>query len=220
MSIQSLFTKCVNFRHKVKRNLWLKQLRKRNHNHSFSLITNNCVGGVICHDLGEQFRSPTVNLWIPNDNFLSFAQNLRYYLSCEIEEIHDKSIPYPVGRIIPKDEQHIPVVVYFQHYASFEEAYAKWKERSKRINYDHLYYIWDYDKSESSEELAAFDRWDARRLVILHEPIGGIRHYQITTCYRNDPKHGKLLKVIERTGKRYLDEIDYLGFLNGERKNP
>lgn len=217
MSSDLFFSKCKNLWYRVKRDLWLKQLRKRNQNHNFSLVTNNCVGGVICHDLGEQFRSPTVNLWIPNDCFLAFAQNLQYYLSCEIEEIQDESKPYPVGRIIPQDEQHIPITLYFQHYQSFEEACAKWKERSKRVNYDQLYFIWDYDKNECSDELLMFDRWDVRKLVILHEPIRGIQHFELTTCYQNAPQHGKLLKVIEETGKRYLDEIDYLGFLNGER---
>lgn len=217
MSIKLFFSKCNNVINRVRRNLWLKRLRKKNHNHTFSLITNNCVGGVICHDLGEQFRSPTVNLWIPNDCFLSFAQNLRYYLSCEIEEMQDESKPYPVGRIVPRDDQHIPIPLFFQHYSSFEEAIAKWKERSKRVNYDYLYYIWDYDKKECSEELIAFDRWNVRKLVIIHEPISGIQHFEITRCYQNDPQHGKLLKIIEKTGKRYLDEIDYLGFLNGER---
>lgn len=217
MSIKLFFGKCKNVLNRVRRNLWLTRLRKKNHNHTFSLITNNCVGGVICHDLGEQFRSPTVNLWIPNACFLPFAQNLRYYLSCEIEEMHDESKPYPVGRIVPRDEQHIPIVLYFQHYSSFEEASAKWKERSKRVNYDHLYYIWDYDEKVCTEELLAFDRWDVHKLVILREPISGIQHFEITTCYRNDPQHGKLLKIIEKTGKRYLDEIDYLGFLNIER---
>ena len=140
----SILKKGINYWRRFKRERWLKQLRKKNDNHDFSLITNDCVGGVIYHDLGEQFRSPTVNLWLSNDHFLEFAQNLKYYLSCDIKETPDKTKPYPVGTIIPKDDDHIPVEINFMHYASFDEGYSKWKERSARVNYDRLYFIWHF----------------------------------------------------------------------------
>lgn len=208
--------KGINYWRRIKRELWLKQLRSRNHNHDFSLITNDCVGGVICHDLGEQFRSPTVNLWISNDQFLQFAQNLKYYLSCEMLETPDDSKPYPVGTIVPKDDKHIPVKVYFEHYPTFEAGYAKWKERSTRVNYDRLYFIWHFFDEGKTENLKTFDCWEARKLIILHEPLDGIHHAEVTDCYNLNPRHGKLLNIIEQTGRRYLDEIDYLGFLNGK----
>ena len=212
----TVLTKGVNYLNKVKRERWLKQLREKNHNHDFSLITNDCVGGVICHDLGEQFRSPTVNLWIPNAHFLAFVQDLKYYLSCEIWETPDASKPYPVGMIIPKDEDHIPIEVNFMHYSSFAEGYAKWKERSERVNYDRLYFIWHFFDDEHSERILAFDRWDARTLTILHEPVEGIQNGEVVDCYRENPYNGKILTVIEKTGKRYLDDVDYIGFLSRE----
>ena len=216
MNKSTVFTKGVYYYRRLKREQWLKQLREMNHNHDFSLITNDCVGGVICHDLGEQFRSPTVNLWIPNEHFLEFAQNLRYYLSCDMEEKPDTSKSYPVGRIIPNDDQHIPIEVNFQHYASFEEGYTKWQERSKRVNYDRLYFIWHYFGEAETDRIVVFDRWNVRKLVILHEPLKEIQHSEVTTCYRSDPHNGKILDVVEQTGKRYLDEIDYVSFLNRE----
>ena len=214
MEINDLARKGINAWRNVKRKQWLNHLRKKNHNHDFSLITNDCVGGVIYHDLGEQFRSPTVNLWIPQDQFLDFAQNLQYYLSCEIEETPDDSKPYPVGTIIPKDDQHIPIQINFMHYHSFEEGYAKWKERSARVNYDRLYFIWHFFDEEDTGKVSAFDRWNVPRLVILHKPLKGLQNSEVTDCYNQDPHNGKILDVIPQTGKRYLDEIDYIGFLN------
>lgn len=211
-----ILVKGVNYLKRVKRERWLKQLRKANRNHDFSLITNDCVGGVICHDLGEQFRSPTVNLWIPNAHFLAFVQDLKYYLSCEIRETPDASKSYPVGTIIPKDDAHIPVEVNFEHYVSFEDGYAKWKERSKRVNYDRLYFIWHFFDDDHSERILAFDRLDARTLAILHEPVEGIKNGAVVNCYNEDPYNGKILSVIEKSGKRYLDDVDYIGFLSQE----
>lgn len=214
MRKSSLIEKGIHYLRRRRRERWLKRLRKENRNHDFSLITNDCVGGVISHDLGEQFRSPTVNLWFPNECFLAFAQDLAYYLSCEIKETPDATKPYPVGTIVPKDDRHIPVVVNFMHYRSFEEACAKWKERSARINYDRLYYIWHFYDDAHTERIIAFDRWNVRKLAILHEPIEGIRDSAVTSCYEQNPYNGKILAVVEKTGKRYLDEIDYIGFLN------
>ena len=211
-----VLTKAINYYRRLKREHWLRQLRRKNHNHDFSLITNDCVGGVICHDLGEQFRSPTVNLWIPNRCYLEFVQDLKYYLSCDMEEAPNTDKPYPVGKIIPKDEQHIPIEVNFKHYKSFAEAYEKWKERSKRVNYDRLFFIWHFFDDENVERIKAFDRLEVRKLIILHEPIVGLQNFEVTTCYRQDPHNGKILDVITKTGKRYLDGIDYAGFLNRE----
>lgn len=210
----NILTKGINYLHRQKREKWLKELRGRNRNHDFSLITNDCVGGVISHDLGEEFRSPTVNLWIPNAHFLAFAQNLEYYLSCEIKETPNASRSYPVGTIIPKDDQHIPIEINFQHYPSFEDAYAKWKERSARVNYDRLYFIWHFFDDDHLERIRAFDSWDVRKLAILHEPIGGIQFCKVVYCYNENPYSGKILRVIDATGKRYLDDVDYIGFLS------
>ena len=215
MMKRKIITTATNHWRRIKRERWLKRLRKKNQNHSFSLISNDCVGGVIYHDLGEQFRSPTVNLWIPNSQFLEFAQNLKYYLSCEIKETPDAAKSYPVGTIIPKDDQHIPIEVNFMHYPSFEAGYEKWKERSARVDYDNLYYIWHFfDDDDNTERLKLFDCWNVRKLSILHKPISGICNCEVTNCYNQDPHDGKILDVVPKTGKRYLDEIDYIGFLN------
>ena len=41
------------------RNKWdQKNLRNR----SFSLFSHNCLGGIMYHDLGVQFQSPTINM--------------------------------------------------------------------------------------------------------------------------------------------------------------
>lgn len=38
--------------------------RLRLQNKDFSIISNHCMGGIISHDLGLEFKSPTVNLKI------------------------------------------------------------------------------------------------------------------------------------------------------------
>ena len=215
--VVNVFTRLKNLLRKCKREHLLKNLKKMNGNHDFCLITNDCVGGVIYHDLGEQFRSPTINLWISNDHFLEFAQNLKYYLSCEITETPDSSKKYPVGTIIPTDDRHIPIVLNFMHYKTFEEAHSKWKERSLRVDYNNLYFIWHFNGEGDIEKVKEFDRWNAKKLVILHNANNDIASSGVVSCYNENPYNGKILEVVERTGKRYLDEIDYISFLNNSR---
>lgn len=53
--------------------------RKRLKNKEISIISTNCIGGVLSHDLGLQFKSPTVNLFFRAEDFIKFCENLEYY---------------------------------------------------------------------------------------------------------------------------------------------
>lgn len=72
---------------------------KNLYNKHVTLICNNCVGGVIFHDLSLRFNSPTINLDIQPKEFINFVNNMRDYMCCELEEIYDASVNFPVGRL-------------------------------------------------------------------------------------------------------------------------
>lgn len=108
-------------------------LRARLKNHNFSIITNSCIGGVIYHELGLPFLSPTINLWMQDIDFYKFVHNLKHYMD---EDLH----------FVPSSET-TPVaycgdiLIHFNHYYTKEEAAAKWYERRQRINWDNLFII-------------------------------------------------------------------------------
>ena len=137
----------------------LRKLRLRNRD--FSLITNNCIAGIIYHDLGLPFRSPTINLFFENEDFFRFAGHLEHYLSCEMEELHRPGISYPLGLLRRGAET---VTVHFMHYDSYRQAAAKWKERAARVNPDNLYLIFEYPAVDESPEAqqAVKARFDAK----------------------------------------------------------
>ena len=72
-------------------NLIRKIIRQSNifrlKNNNFTLITNNCIGGIICHDLHQKFNSPTVNLDFDDDDFILFCKHLDAFLSSQIEQV-------------------------------------------------------------------------------------------------------------------------------------
>lgn len=73
----------------------LRRLRLRNRD--FSLISNNCIAGIIYHDLGLPFRTPTINLFFENDDFFRFADNLEYYLTAGSRRYIKQEFPIRLG---------------------------------------------------------------------------------------------------------------------------
>ena len=73
-------------------------LRHRLRNHDFSILCSNCAGGVISHRLGKEFRSPTVNLWMRQRDFLNLAADLKTYMSCDLDFV-DSEYDYPVAML-------------------------------------------------------------------------------------------------------------------------
>ena len=67
---------------RAKRN---QQMQKVLEGVEFSVFSNNCLGGVFCHDAGQPFRSPTVNMSFDGYDFMRFLERPQYYLSKEIE---------------------------------------------------------------------------------------------------------------------------------------
>lgn len=73
------------------RNLRNKFLRRRLKNHDFTIIANNCIAGCVLHDLGMQFDTPTINLYIPFPDYTIFVKNLRKFVYSDICEVKDNS---------------------------------------------------------------------------------------------------------------------------------
>lgn len=101
------------------------QLREQN----FSVISQNCIGGVLYHDMEHPFLSPTVNLYLSSADFVRFVLNLDHYLSLDPVMVWDET--YPVGYL--ED-----IEIRFMHYHTCEEARQAWNRRKARINRDKI----------------------------------------------------------------------------------
>ena len=51
----------------------------------FTLLAPTCIGGVIYHNLEKQFCSPTINLFMSENDFFTFVSNLKRYISEEVK---------------------------------------------------------------------------------------------------------------------------------------
>lgn len=133
------FTKAI--RKIVRECVVLKKYRKQNKNKDFTIISQNCVGGVIYADLDLEFKTPTINMFIEDENFVKLVENFEYYMQieavpkceCYIDPI-DNKIRYP--KIAIGDIELCCI-----HYKNCQEAIEAWERRKKRVNYNNIYVI-------------------------------------------------------------------------------
>ena len=192
----------------------LYNINKKKHlkNKNFTIISSNCVGGIIYHDLGLPFLTPTVNLSFDMNDFVKFVSNLKYYIDKDLIKL-DTNKEYPIGVI--ED-----IKINFIHYKTFEEAKTKWDERKQRINYDNLFIIGTDKDNCTYETLKAFENLPYENKIIFTH----IDYSEISSSYCIKGFEDKNeLGVITNFKKgflmrRYLDDFDYINFLNNKRK--
>ncbi len=95
----------------------------------FTILSQNCIGGVFYHDMRLEFASPTINLYFDAPDFLRFTGNLEHCLAQDLQMRWDKE--YPIGLLGD-------VTIYFMHYDSCTEARDAWLRRAKRIRKDRI----------------------------------------------------------------------------------
>lgn len=178
-------------------------------NSNMSVISNNCNGAVILHDLHQPFCSPFVNLWMQPNDYIKFCREYSHYLSLQIEFIKLAGINYPVGRI---DD----VLLYFMHYKSEEEARKKWEERSKRVNMDNLYFMLTESDGCTYENLRDFDNLPYKnKVALVHKPYSEIKCSFYIHGFENQSGLGNLLEYENPyTWRRWIDQFDYVGWFN------
>lgn len=127
----------------------IRSTRKKLKTHDFTIIAQNCIGGVFYHDMGLPFQTPTVNLFLYAPDFVKFASNLPHYLNCPLQLRWGND--YPVATL---DD----LTVHFMHYESCTEAKAIWERRKSRIRFDRLLVI-STDRHGFDDEV--FAMWKA-----------------------------------------------------------
>lgn len=182
--------------------------RLRFNNQNVSIITNHCMGGIICHDLGIQFNSPTVNLKILPSDFIKLVENLEEYMQKEIVEIEENSVSYPVGMLGD-------IKLWFVHYKTFEQAVAAWNRRKKRINWDNIRVMLTVREECSDEILSRFEKLPFKKVAFANE-----KHPKFPSAIfankNGKPLSGYISDIVNVFGKRGYQTggFDYIKFLN------
>lgn len=197
---------------RLEHRIYIERKRRKLKNRNPTIIASNCNGGYILHDLGLRFNTPTINLFILATDYLKFVKNLDYYLAQELEEI-ESNLDYPVGKLAD-------IRIFFMHYKSFDEAKQKWVERSKRIDKNNIFLMMT-DKNVCTHDLMIeFDNLPYKNKVIFtHKPYPEIKSAVYIKGFEDKSEVGVLSDWKPGFWKRrWLDDFDYVGLLNNQRK--
>lgn len=203
-------SKVKNIVNRLQRKSLNHQLKLRLTNQGMSVLSANCVGAFILHDLNQPFNSPFVNLYISPKDFIRYLQNIDFYQQQSLEFIAtDKS--YPVAKLAD-------VYIHFMHYHNAQEAAEKWQIRSARINPDNLFIIMtDKDGAEgiTYDDLAAFDQLPFKnKVVFTHKPYPELRSAFYIKGFEQQNQVGDLFAFSGWNGRKYYDQFDYVTWFN------
>lgn len=184
--------------------------RKKLKNKEFTILSNNCLSGIISHDLGQRFDSPTVNLFIPPFYFVRFLENLEEYLTLDLDFTDQFHVPYPVAYL-----GDIPI--FFIHYKTREDAKNKWEIRKGRIHRENLFVMMTDRYCCPYEVLRRFDALPYQNKICLTK----YDYPEFPSCVQIEKRSdeccvGVITDIVSITGKRmYQLGFDYIKWLNG-----
>lgn len=195
--------KCIN-----------KYNKKRLTNFTPTLICSNCTGGMIYHWLGLQFRSPFINLWMTNEDFLSALENFDAFIDTPLlfDKEYSMRYNYPVGIGLGGAR------VYFMHYASWEEAVAKWNQRLKRIDRDNMAVMLTNFSGclNTGGGIDIVKRFAAlpfrHKVIFVDKPVPEVKCAVYLKGW--NPKHRHVFNTQHLNGSLYIDQFDYVDFIN------
>lgn len=182
--------------------------RQKLHNTIPSVLASNCTGAFMLHDLGLQFRSPFVNLYLSPSDFIAYLNDISHYQAQPLQFVENSGKPYPVGKLGD-------LTLHFMHYHSKQEATEKWQERSKRIDFDNLFIMLTERDGCTYQNLQDFDRLPFdNKVVFTHKPYPEIASAFYIKGFENQGEVGDLFEYEGLSGKRYYDQFDYITWFN------
>lgn len=139
------------------------QMRKNLKNKDFSLICPNCLGGMLLHDLGMPFLSPTVNLMMNQPDFFKFVLRMDYYLAQELNFYNDPNFLCPCAKLGERDKV---ITIHFTHYENEKDAESYWNKRILRIHRDNLFVVAIEKDGISKDDIIELNKLNIRGLVV------------------------------------------------------
>lgn len=184
-----------------------------------TIISRDCVGGVLYNQYGLKFLSPTINLYFSPEAFNVFCLNLSEYINSNLVQGPNEK-KYPVGVLIPKNPCLKPIKVFFAHYTSFEEAKEKWDKRKERINYKNIYIVSTFCNPIEVENfnkkiVEDFNKINYKKVILVDKSYGFDNEFIIKKP-KKAPDHGWLLYNYNKLllWKKVFNKFNFNAFFN------
>lgn len=199
---------------KIFRVKFAKRRKKKLINTDFTIISNNCWGGMIYESYNLPKQSPTVGLFIMANDYIKFLKKLHSYILSDITFISPQASrykaimsddlrfgTYPIGAISNGDES---IEIFFLHYHSEEEARDKWLRRCKRINWDKLLIKFNDQNGCTENDIKEFDKLPFKNKICFS--VNKYPQYRSVVTIKAPRSHKYIRASYEPFGKnKYLD---------------
>lgn len=207
--LSKIYNKCIYIIVKNYKQYYENKLRKKLKNDNFSIICSNCIGGIIYNRLGKKFLSPTINLWIRQNDFLKFVLDLKGYISKDLVFI-ESEYDYPVALLGD-------IKIHFNHYKTEEDARLNWDKRKNRINYDNLFIIMNNRDNITENDILKLNNVKCKNKIVLANKDYKNIDYVIKIKPNLDKTNGQVFLDKDILGKRTFEKyFDFVKFLNCE----
>lgn len=159
------FSACERALHKVDemtRPILAPIRRKELNNIDFTIISNNCWGGVCYEYYGLPKQSPTVGMYFFADEYIRFLSNLKHYMSKSIFMISATESRY-AEELLRRGQNDIligvldDVEMVMLHYKDKEIAKDKWNRRVERVNWNNMIYKFSYMNGCKDDHICEFE---------------------------------------------------------------
>ncbi len=185
-----------------------RRLKDHVKNRNCTIVSSNCIGGVVYHTYGLPFQSPTINLSMNCLDFIRLCENPKHYFESEFK-------PYEGGM---KREYPLAdldgLTLHLVHYPSFENAKEAWMRRLKRVNYDNMFFVCTNQEGFNASLSARFDALEQPKVLFVHQPDENPNHYYIKG-FEDRAAVGDITAHSDaRSGHRILEQFDWVSFLD------
>lgn len=179
-----------------------------------SIISNDCCGGVLYHQMGRKFLSPTINLYFDNEDFTNFCTNLKTYLESDLFLNKEGTMlqKHIIGRISPNGLPDVDL--HFLHYKTFEEARDSWEKRKQRINFRNILFIFNLtnnlDAGSCKKIISDFkskqNSNNGRSIFLVRHDLNLEDVYKIN-FYNTEFIHAQIVQSPDKSYKRFIDQL-------------
>ena len=141
-------------------------------NTDFSILANNCWGGIVSRDRHLPYNSPTCGTYFFSKDYLRFLSAVHGYLAAEMEQVPARESKYAEELTALHGEDVVigrlrDIEIVMLHYPTFAEAKAKWERRAKRIRWDNLLVKFSDQNGFAPEDFETFRRMPFQNKLFL-----------------------------------------------------
>lgn len=108
-----------------------------------TIFSCNCAGGFLYNTFGCLFKSPLINMWLTDEDYMRFLRCPKKYMESPLDfvgmskiilDTGEEGTSYPVFSLLD-------IKLHMNHYTDIDEAREKWNLRKERINWDNIFVL-------------------------------------------------------------------------------